>query len=164
MAARVERGQTHDVKKTSAFRSAVFILPPRRGKHAGGASPSPTERRGQGAAPPWLPLTREVAKPQVLTEGEKSDVLQNLRFFSPSVSCADSSLVRGSHGGAAPCPRFPAGEGLAPPARFPHWGKCRAQRGDRGHGPPCAKSSGRAFTLPEPRCGSTFPLRAFRGR
>ena len=84
-----------------------------------------------------LPLTREVAKPQVLTEGEKIDVLQNLRFFSPSVCSADS---------------------------FPHWGKCRAQRGDRGHGPPCAKSSGRAFALPEPRCGSTFPLRAFRGR
>ena len=31
-----------------------------------------------------LPLTREVSKPQVLTEGEKSDVLQNLRFFSLS--------------------------------------------------------------------------------
>ena len=31
-----------------------------------------------------LPLTREVAKTQVLTEGEKTDVLQNLRFFSLS--------------------------------------------------------------------------------
>ena len=31
-----------------------------------------------------LPLTGEVAKPQVLTEGEKTDVLQNLRFFSLS--------------------------------------------------------------------------------
>ena len=54
---------------------------------------------------PMLSLSREVAKPQLLTEGEKSDVLQNLRFFSPSVTsrqvsappsvgCADISLRR----------------------------------------------------------------------
>ncbi len=47
-----------------------------------------------------LPLMREVAKPKVLTEGEKFlhffvNSLHFRNFFSPPVSFADSPLVRG---------------------------------------------------------------------
>ena len=42
-----------------------------------------------------LPLTREVAKPQVLTEGEKNNTIVCCLSLSPR-SCSDSSLVRGS--------------------------------------------------------------------
>ena len=56
--------------------------------------------------PSCLPLTREVASPKGLTEGEirrafgEAGCAEYTDFeFSPSVACGDSSLVRGSQGG-----------------------------------------------------------------
>ena len=68
---------------------------PQRGRHAGGASPSPAGKRGQGAAPPWLPLTRELSAQ--LTEGEKNRRFCKTSLFSPSVKTCGfaTSLVRG---------------------------------------------------------------------
>ena len=55
--------------------------------------------------PPCLPLTREVASPKGLTEGEIGRAYGEAGCaeeagckFSPSVACGDSSLVRGSQG------------------------------------------------------------------
>ena len=73
---------------------------------------------GEGLAPPVLrtlpcqrkfkpPSDEGASKPQALTEGEKIDGLQNLRYFSPSVSCADSSLGRGAIQNIAPLRMLP---------------------------------------------------------
>ena len=65
----------------------------------------------------WLPLTREVASPKGLTEGEigraygEAGCAEHTDFeFSPSVACGDSSLVRGSQG-AGMCLRAGPSEG-----------------------------------------------------
>ena len=67
-----------------------------------------------------LPLTREVASPQGLTEGEIRRAFGEAGCaekagceFSPSVACGDSSLVRGSQGvvGKSQVPRQTRGWG-----------------------------------------------------
>ena len=63
-------------------------------------------RDGQPPTTSCLPLTREVASPKGLTEGEIGRAYGEAGCtegagceFSPSVACGDSSLVRGSQGG-----------------------------------------------------------------
>ena len=94
MAARVERGQTHDVKDVRVQVRRVYTAASAR-ETRGRSKPSPTERRGQGAAPPWLPLTRELSAQ--LTEGEKNRRFCKTSLFSPSVKTCGfaTSLVRG---------------------------------------------------------------------
>ena len=67
-----------------------------------------------------LPLTREVASPKGLTEGEirraycKAGCAEHAGCkFSPSVACGDSSLVRGSQG-AEMCPQAGRSEEAKP--------------------------------------------------
>ena len=92
--------------------------------------------RREGERPlttPCLPLTREVASPKGLTEGEirRAYCKAGGRLegagceFSPSVACGDSSLVRGSQEGwAMPADRPLRGSqalrgSMAPPQREP---------------------------------------------
>ena len=93
-----------------------------RGVPSAGAKPRGGRRSGLRPPTSCLPLTREVASPKGLTEGEIGRAYGEAGCaeeagckFSPSVACGDSSLVRGSQGGwAMPCGQAPQREPSPP--------------------------------------------------